>query len=241
MGVVFGLFAAFYFWIDLFTGLKYSDVLGRIHFWLTFVGVNLTFFPMHFLGIAGMPRRIPDYPDIYFAWNFVSSVGSLVSVFGVVLFLWIMVEVFIKNNLFFRISAARKVIILNDKIYGMSKDFRKLHARHRSRNVYLFLKYNFFNKLDRIISSLYVSRDSVIVAKFKKDMDGFKVGDDFLQTNILINDYIFSKDVFITYSSRYNLRFGLVKDLYKAVLCLVPSSFVFLHCFYGFKVCDNVW
>jgi len=65
MGVVFGLFSGFYYWIEILTGLKYSENLGRIHFWLTFVGVNLTFFPMHFLGIAGMPRRIPDYPDIY--------------------------------------------------------------------------------------------------------------------------------------------------------------------------------
>jgi heme/copper-type cytochrome/quinol oxidase subunit 1 len=65
MGVVFGLFSAFYYWIDVFTGLKYSEHYGRIHFWLTFLGVNMTFFPMHFLGLAGMPRRIPDYPDIY--------------------------------------------------------------------------------------------------------------------------------------------------------------------------------
>lgn len=68
MGVVFGLFSAFYYWVEFFSGLKYSAILGRIHFWLTFVGVNLTFFPMHFLGLAGMPRRIPDYPDIYWGW-----------------------------------------------------------------------------------------------------------------------------------------------------------------------------
>jgi cytochrome c oxidase subunit 1 len=60
MGVVFGLFAAFYNWIDVIFAVKYSDVLGRLHFWLTFVGTNLTFFPMHLLGLAGMPRRIPD-------------------------------------------------------------------------------------------------------------------------------------------------------------------------------------
>lgn len=60
MGVVFGLFAAFYNWIDVIFSVKYSDVLGRLHFWLTFVGTNLTFFPMHLLGLAGMPRRIPD-------------------------------------------------------------------------------------------------------------------------------------------------------------------------------------
>ena len=80
MGVVFGLFAAFYYWADIIMGVKYSETLGRYHFWLTFYGVNLTFFPMHFLGIAGMPRRIPDYPDSFWGWNFISSVGSLISV-----------------------------------------------------------------------------------------------------------------------------------------------------------------
>lgn len=57
MGVVFGLFAAFYYWLDFFLGLKYSDILGRLHFWLTFVGVNITFFPMHFLGLAGIKNE----------------------------------------------------------------------------------------------------------------------------------------------------------------------------------------
>ena len=65
MGVVFGIFSGFYFWFGKITGLVYPEILGQIHFWLFFVGVNLTFFPMHFLGLAGMPRRIPDYPDVF--------------------------------------------------------------------------------------------------------------------------------------------------------------------------------
>ena len=58
------------------TGLQYPEILGKIHFWMTFVGVNITFFPMHFLGLAGMPRRIPDFPDAYAGWNAVASYGS---------------------------------------------------------------------------------------------------------------------------------------------------------------------
>jgi cytochrome c oxidase subunit 1 len=86
MGAVFALFAAFYYWIGKISGLQYPETLGQIHFWITFVGVNLTFFPMHFLGLAGMPRRIPDYPDAYAEWNAVCSFGSYVSVVGIILF-----------------------------------------------------------------------------------------------------------------------------------------------------------
>jgi len=89
MGAVFGIFAAWYYWIGKMTGLQYPEVLGQIHFWLFFVGVNITFFPMHFLGLAGMPRRIPDFPDAYSGWNAVSSFGSYISAISVVLFFYI--------------------------------------------------------------------------------------------------------------------------------------------------------
>lgn len=79
MGAVFAIFAGFYFWIAKMTGLQYSEVLGQIHFWIFFVGVNVTFFPMHFLGLAGMPRRIPDYPVAYSEWNLIASYGSYLS------------------------------------------------------------------------------------------------------------------------------------------------------------------
>lgn len=65
MGAVFALFAGFYYWFLFLTGKAYSEYLGQLHFWTTFIGVNVTFFPMHFLGLAGMPRRVPDYPDVY--------------------------------------------------------------------------------------------------------------------------------------------------------------------------------
>jgi cytochrome c oxidase subunit 1 len=86
MGAVFSLFAGFYYWFWRITGLVIPEVLGNVHFWATFIGVNLTFFPQHFLGISGMPRRIPDFPDAYSTWNYLSSYGSIVSVISSVLF-----------------------------------------------------------------------------------------------------------------------------------------------------------
>jgi cytochrome c oxidase subunit 1 len=85
-GAVFGVFAGFYYWVGKVTGLQYSERLGRIHFWVFFVGVNRTFFPRHFLGFAGRPRRVPDYPDARTDWNIVASRGSLVSAFGALFF-----------------------------------------------------------------------------------------------------------------------------------------------------------
>ena len=86
MGAVFALFGAFYFWIGKISGFQYPESLGQLHFWLTFLGVNVTFFPMHFLGFAGMPRRIPDYPDAYAQWNYVASFGSYITSFAILLF-----------------------------------------------------------------------------------------------------------------------------------------------------------
>src|ERR1700709_2816695 len=98
MGAVFGLFAAFYYWIGKITGRSYNELLGQIHFWSLFVGVNLTFFPQHFLGLAGMPRRIPDYPDAYTGWNTVSSFGSLISVIATVLFIYVVYDLLSKQE-----------------------------------------------------------------------------------------------------------------------------------------------
>jgi len=86
MGAVFAIFAGWYYWIGKITGLQYPEILGQIHFWMFFIGVNLTFFPMHFLGLAGMPRRIPDFPDAYSGWNFVASFGSYISAISAILF-----------------------------------------------------------------------------------------------------------------------------------------------------------
>jgi cytochrome c oxidase subunit I len=88
MGAVFALFAGIYYWFNVLTGFVLNEKLSRAHFWITFIGVNITFFPMHFLGLAGMPRRIPDYPDAFAFWNYVSSFGSYITLFGLILFLF---------------------------------------------------------------------------------------------------------------------------------------------------------
>ena len=94
LGSVFAIFAGFYYWIGKMSGRQYPEVWGQVHFWLMFVGVNLTFFPMHFLGLAGMPRRYPDYPDAFAGWNLVSSFGAYLSAFSVLVFLYVVVRTF---------------------------------------------------------------------------------------------------------------------------------------------------
>lgn len=93
MGAVFAFFAGFYYWIEKILGYGYDIFLGKCHFYITFFGVNLTFFPMHFLGLAGMPRRIPDYPDIFSFFNYIESLGSLMSVLGFFIFLYIFFDI----------------------------------------------------------------------------------------------------------------------------------------------------
>nr|YP_010338937.1 cytochrome c oxidase subunit 1 [Erythrolobus coxiae]UNJ19009.1 cytochrome c oxidase subunit 1 [Erythrolobus coxiae] len=89
MGAVFAIFAGFYYWFGKISGLQYSESLAQIHFWLTFIGVNLTFYPMHYLGLSAMPRRIPSYPDGYTGWNSISSFGSYISLIAVFIFIFI--------------------------------------------------------------------------------------------------------------------------------------------------------
>jgi len=98
MGAVFALFAGFYYWFEKITGYEYMEQLGLLHFWTTFIGVNLTFFPMHFLGLAGMPRRISDYPDVFAFWNSLISFGSLLSIVGLGIFCYMLYDAFILNK-----------------------------------------------------------------------------------------------------------------------------------------------
>jgi len=98
LGAVFAIFAGFYYWFEKMWGVKYNEMLGAIHFWITFIGVNIVFFPMHFLGAQGMPRRYVDYPDAFTLWNQVSSWGYAITLVGVGVFLVMLVEALVRRR-----------------------------------------------------------------------------------------------------------------------------------------------
>jgi cytochrome c oxidase subunit I len=99
LGAVFGLFAGFYYWFGKMSGRHLSEFLGHLHFWFFFIGVNVLFFPMHFLGNQGMPRRYPDYPAAYAYWNEIASYGYAIMGVGVLIFF---------ANVFWSLLAGRK-------------------------------------------------------------------------------------------------------------------------------------
>ncbi|WP_424135450.1 cytochrome c oxidase subunit I [Roseomonas chloroacetimidivorans] len=91
IAAAFAIFAGFYYWVGKMSGRQYPERLGQIHFWTFFIGVNVTFFPMHFLGAQGMPRRYPDYPDAFAGWHLVASIGSYISGVSFLVFLVVVV------------------------------------------------------------------------------------------------------------------------------------------------------
>lgn len=94
MGAVFSLLAGYYYWSSKMIGYKYNEILGKIQFYTLFIGVNLVFGPMHFLGISGQPRRISDYPDAFAGWNYIASVGSMITLISIFLFIYIIYRQF---------------------------------------------------------------------------------------------------------------------------------------------------
>jgi cytochrome c oxidase subunit 1 len=98
LGALFGAYAGFYYWFPKMTGKMISETAGWIHFVTTFIGTNLTFFPQHFLGLAGMPRRYVDYPDAFAGWNYISSVGSYITMGSTIFFILVVFYTFKKGK-----------------------------------------------------------------------------------------------------------------------------------------------
>jgi cytochrome c oxidase subunit I len=98
LGAVFAIFAGFYYWFEKMWGVKYNETLGKIHFAITFIGVNIIFFPMHFLGMQGMPRRYVDYPDGFTLWNRVASIGYAITLVGIAVFLLMLIEAAVRRR-----------------------------------------------------------------------------------------------------------------------------------------------
>jgi len=98
LGAVFAVFGGFYYWLPKMSGYKYSEFLGNLHFFMTFIGVNIVFFPQHFLGLQGMPRRYVDYPEAFAFWNYVSSMGAYLSSAGVLVFIVMLIDCFVRRR-----------------------------------------------------------------------------------------------------------------------------------------------
>jgi cytochrome c oxidase subunit I len=112
IGAVFGMFGGFYMWFSKITGYELDEFLGLLHFWVTFAGVNITFFPMHFLGLLGMPRRIPDYPDVFAYWNWMTTYGSYLTALGTMIFIFNVYDTLLKAKLSRRSLVTRFLIKL---------------------------------------------------------------------------------------------------------------------------------
>jgi cytochrome c oxidase subunit I len=99
IGAAFAIFGGFYYWFPKMTGYMYNETIAKAHFWVLFASINLTFFPQHFLGLAGMPRRYIDYPDAFAFWNRISSYGAYFSSVGAILFLYLVYDALAKKRL----------------------------------------------------------------------------------------------------------------------------------------------
>jgi len=98
LGAVFSIFAAWYYWFPKMSGYVTPDWIGRLHFWVSFIGANVLFFPMHFTGLAGMPRHYVDYPEAFAGWNRISSIGSYIFAFGLLIFFYGILVAFLRKE-----------------------------------------------------------------------------------------------------------------------------------------------
>nr|YP_010448465.1 cytochrome c oxidase subunit I [Codonobdella sp. B45A]QWT29627.1 cytochrome c oxidase subunit 1 [Codonobdella sp. IK-2021]UTS56336.1 cytochrome c oxidase subunit 1 [Codonobdella sp. B45A] len=116
MGAVFAIFAGFNNWFTLFTGLSLNENISKAQFLTMFIGVNMTFFPQHFLGLSGMPRRYSDYPDAFSLWNMISSIGSILSIVSLIIFIYLIWEAFTEQRILIVMSTMPSFMEWSDQI-----------------------------------------------------------------------------------------------------------------------------
>lgn len=216
MGVVFGLFAGFYYWIEYLLGFKYSTQLGKIHFILTFIGVNITFFPMHFLGLAGMPRRIPDYPDIYWTWNYYSSIGSLITVVGLFFFFLLLYNMISLRTLGITYLNEKYALINYNKLINLNLFINKQEYRLNLVFFKIINKYFFILKKLNLILYLIILIYELINFMFFR----------------LIKIYILKNNIYIYI--KYNFKY-FYKNIYKI------NNIDRFYYSYFLKHCLNIW
>lgn len=190
MGAVFGIFAGFYYWAEKLFGIKYNNIYAFIQFITFFIGVNVTFFPMHFLGLAGMPRRIPDYP-IYFAkYNFIATMGSMLSLGSMVYFIF-----FVGISLF--LSKFRNFNLFSFKIYKIINNNSFLNLSILKFKLLILHLILFISS----ISSKYIKLKFKFIYKFLKTKFDLSIRkDEILMTDIfLYNDYFYARKDWIEY------------------------------------------
>jgi cytochrome c oxidase subunit 1 len=148
MGAVFSMFGGFYYWVEKVLKYKYSELLSFIQFAVFFVGVNLTFFPMHFLGVAGMPRRIPDYPDCFYEFNKIATIGSYMSTFSLIIFIIILWDIFMPKIIIepiiliahkYFIHFQKTIIITNDTVKKLFDFFFKISVNTDEKHIYFII------------------------------------------------------------------------------------------------------
>lgn len=171
MGAVFAFFAGFYYWFWKISGYTYNEMYGNVHFWLMFVGVNLTFFPMHFVGLAGMPRRIPDYPDNYYYWNILSSFGSIISSVSVIVFFYLIYLAFNNNNTPKIVRSVHSIFL--PYINVLSKNLPPMPSI-KSVSDTSFFKFKTFFFAIAVSSLLLIFYDSLLC--FNDHTDSWKIG-----------------------------------------------------------------
>lgn len=149
MGAVFSVFAAYFYWSPKMFGYQYNEILAKIQFWLFFIGVNLTFGPLHFLGLNGQPRRISDYPDCYSDWNYIASIGSMVSLVSAFLFIYIVYKQFADKIILTETNA-----LFFPEYYNFRNKIIKIKSEQFEFNLSIPPKFHTFNELPITNTSL---------------------------------------------------------------------------------------